>query len=368
MRVAVSSQNLDPKIVVSGISTVVRSILECSKKDIVVFEVGYRDGDRAKSFNWLIRQSAHILVDFPRFLCRERIDVVHLCVPLNTLGIIRERELQRAAIRRGLPVITHIHGGRFLMERPRSFVLRSLIGTLLKSSHCVLSLSDVESKSLAKLYGFHGAVAFPNAVDTDYYKPSPSCARSDSLFHILYLGRITESKGVEDIVEAFRRVYPTKRFRFTVAGTGPLEKRFLTACAEVMGADFCYAGVVTGDQKLQLMQACDAMVLPSRHSEGLPMSLLEAMSCAIVPIVSNNASMATVVQNQVNGLLVKPYDSQHLSEQLIWLLEHQGSHRYIADAARDKIIDEYGLNKYIMKLDLTYDLLESSFKRKDFKC
>ena len=58
-----------------------------------------------------------------------------------------------------------------------------------------------------------------------------------------------------------------------------------------MGDDFIFKGVVSGNDKWNTIYESDIFLLPSRHSEGLPMSLLETMAAGLVPVVTNDASM-----------------------------------------------------------------------------
>lgn len=71
-----------------------------------------------------------------------------------------------------------------------------------------------------------------------------------------------------------------------------------------MKDDFIFKGVVSGDEKLKAIQLSDYFVLPS-YSEGLPISLLETMSCGLIPIVSDDESLSLIVEHRVNGIVVK---------------------------------------------------------------
>ena len=124
------------------------------------------------------------------------------------------------------------------------------------------------------------------------------------LLNILFIGRITKSKGIEYIYQALsglkKRQVP---FKFYIAGTGPDEEEYVEKFEALLGSDFEFKGVVSGVSKINLFKTCEIFLLPSLF-EGLPMSLLESMSFGLVPVVTGVGSIKHVVKTGENGILV----------------------------------------------------------------
>ncbi|SDM67996.1 glycosyltransferase family 4 protein [Siphonobacter aquaeclarae] len=354
MRIAITSQNLDPKVVVSGISTVVATIVDLSKNNLLLYEMGYRDGDGKKGFGWFVKQ-ARFLVDFPLFLVRGKVQLVHLNVPFDAMGIIREYAAMLMSKMLGRKVLLHIHGGKYLMLPPKGKVIRFLIHRILNDADKVLVLSELEKKVLVENYSFDKAEVLLNAINASYYKFRPKQLAEDEKITLLYLARINESKGVEDVMEAVKQLYPEAPFRLIACGSGPLEKEFVAACKDVMGSDFDFRGVVSGDEKLKAIYEADLFILPSRHSEGLPMSLLETMSAGLVPVVTDEASMKYVVTDKVNGIRVKKYDGADIAEKLRNLFRNRQQIPVLAAQARETIVQKYDTTSFVNRLDSIYE-------------
>ena len=87
-------------------------------------------------------------------------------------------------------------------------------------------------------------------------------------------------------------------------------------------------------------QSSDAIILISK-SEGLPMSLLEAMSCSKLLIASDVGGISDLITNEWNGFLIPPNDSQYLTSCLLKIIESPS------------IIKEYGNNSKA-HFDLNY--------------
>ena len=76
-----------------------------------------------------------------------------------------------------------------------------------------------------------------------------------------------------------------------------------------------YVGWVTGNKKIKLLNNADVYILPS-YSEGLPISILEAMSYKMPIIATNVGGIPEIVLNSQNGYLITPGDQQALKDSI----------------------------------------------------
>jgi glycosyltransferase involved in cell wall biosynthesis len=79
------------------------------------------------------------------------------------------------------------------------------------------------------------------------------------------------------------------------------------------------------------------------------------MACGCVPVVSDRGSIPTVVDDGRNGFLVDPGDITQIVGKLKFLLsEGEPGWDLLRRAARQTIIDGYGLSQYSAKLETIY--------------
>jgi len=135
-------------------------------------------------------------------------------------------------------------------------------------------------------------------------------------------GRLDLVKGHVHLVRiAGRLLQKDDRTRIVVAGDGPLHDQ-LTAAADALHVG--HACLFPGSRRdvFDVVAALDIFVLPSL-SEGLPMSLLEAMALSRPVVASDVGGIPEVIQHGINGLLVPPGDDDALARACLELLRNR---------------------------------------------
>ena len=169
----------------------------------------------------------------------------------------------------------------------------------------------------------------PNVVeDTGVRTTLPS--RSDT---ILYVGRLTQNKGVSTLVRAWRRRPPTD-LRLRIIGAGPARDQL--SAMNAPGVELI--GWVDKQRVRQEMRAARALVFPSEWYEGLPTTVLEAFSCGLPVPGSKIGSLAETVGKLGNDWLIQPGDHKIWGDAFTRLLAdgfvddgaRQARHRYEA--------------------------------------
>jgi len=350
MKVLITAPSLDENRNVSGISTVVRQIIEYGTHEFSHFEAGRQDGN-ANKVRWLARQ---ILLPI-RFLRRIRSfspDVIHINTAMTALAVCRDAVLVRTAKLVGKSVVLSVHGGKYLVEPFASGLLERIAGRMLLHSRFVLVLSEMERDLLLKRWPHLNIVVLPNAVPTN---SALSRHTQNERPVIIFLGRMHESKGLAEIVEALATLKANgAEFVFRAYGDGPERDQFVSEMVRTLGESFEYGGVVSGSEKWDKLAAADIFLLPSRYGEGLPMAMLEAMAAGCVVVASDNASITSVVTDGENGYIVEPENGGQLAETLTRLLEDRDGWKTVQDAAIATVRDDFSLDKYIEKLDSIY--------------
>jgi glycosyltransferase involved in cell wall biosynthesis len=144
-------------------------------------------------------------------------------------------------------------------------------------------------------------VVAPNGLNLDYYRPAESFTGpiQTSLVtlplkqkkRLLFLGRIHPKKGLDLLLPAWADLKRQhEEWELVIAGPDELNHgQEMRALALSLGIEdkVLFVGTVTGKAKLALLHSADLFILPS-YSEGMPMSLLEAMACGL-PVLATRA-------------------------------------------------------------------------------
>ena len=164
--------------------------------------------------------------------------------------------------------------------------------------------------------------------------------------YILYLGRIVPEKGETYLIEAFKQVKTEKKL--VVAGGSSDTEAYLRELRAQAAEDerILFTGFVQGQLKDELYSNAYLYTLPS-DLEGMPLSLLEAMSYGNCCLVSDIPECAEVVENK--ALCFQKSSVEDLRQKLQMLCDHPETVAdYKADAA-GFILNKYGWDDVVDK-------------------
>jgi len=353
MNILITSPSLDSSRNISGISSVVRTIIADSTNTYHHFVLGRGDSEK-RNIKWVLKQ-LRLPFSYLSFLSHNSVDLVHLNIPLEKMAMLRDLTIFHISRLCKKPVFLHVHGGYYLMNPCNSFFLRFAIRDALEKADVVVLLSPLEVDVLAKRYNItREMVALPNCVDIEAIKPVSKSNNENAMLNILFLGRIHESKGLDDIIKALAILRNNQQIMFTVCGTGPEEEKFVTACKTELGNRFVFKGIVSGKAKIDCLQHADVFLLPSKF-EGFPIALLEAMSSGLVPITTDVGSMKYIIQDNYNGLLVKKQCPEEIAEKISLLLRDRSLLVRLRENARKTIVEKYSQHRYIEQINKLYN-------------
>jgi len=250
----------------------------------------------------------------------------HWSIPQGVTGVIAKKIL-------GIPCITTIHGSDvFAMKAPLPGLLNRWV--LRKSDICTVN-SDQTARITRNISGRDDIVRIPMGVDVDFFKNTGKRQELKKRLGIsgrivLYVGRLIDWKGVNDLILAMPKVlteFPDATL--LIAGDGP-ERKVLNQLAEDPGirGKVCFAGVRSQAEIREYYSAADVFVLPSiensdGETEGLGVVLLEAMSCGVPVIGSNVGGIGDIVKHETTGILVPQKDPGAIAQGILRIFEDE---------------------------------------------
>lgn len=130
--------------------------------------------------------------------------------------------------------------------------------------------------------------------------------------YALYLGRITEDKGVHHAIAAAKAAgYP-----LYIAGSSYSDEGYWQKYIEphINGASVRYVGEANLEEKIKLLQGARALLFPTQVSEVFGYVMIEAMACGTPVIGFGNGSVPEIVQDGVTGFVVN--DAEEMADAL----------------------------------------------------
>ena len=210
----------------------------------------------------------------------------------------------------------------------------------------IIVLSKGVQKYFRKEYG-RRTVFIPNGVNRPALAPADLIKKKWKLetdSYLLFLGRIVPEKGLRYLINAFRNVKTEKKL--VIAGGSSDTEEFLKELQRMGKGDqrILFTGFVQGKLLDELYSNAYVYVLPS-DLEGMPLSLLEAMSYGNCCLTSDIAECAEVVEDK--AVLFRKGDEKDLAEKLQTLCEEEAVVKEYQAEAAEFICGKYSWDEVV---------------------
>jgi glycosyltransferase involved in cell wall biosynthesis len=199
----------------------------------------------------------------------------------------REMYFAKGCIKAGIPFSIFFHGWDWAFSEllDSNSKLRSRYVKLINSSDNIFVLG-LSFKDKLVSWGVNENKIYleKTMVDDDFIPKNPNEFSDKKSIKLLFLSRVTKSKGIFQAVDAFNlHLQANSTSSFTIAGTGEdlEELREYVRSKNVRNINF--VGFADDVMKRKLMSNHDVFILPS-YSEGMPISIFEAMSYGLTVI------------------------------------------------------------------------------------
>ena len=277
------------------------------------------------------------LVELVRLFRHERPEILHAnCSKAGVLGRV-------AASLAGVPIrIFTAHGWAFAAYRGlagRMYLLADRLVRPLTTLVICVARRERELGVGARVCVPHRSVVVHNAVDVRAFAEPKS---PGGLPRIISVGRFAYPKDYATLVEALAAVETD--YRALLVGEGParpavesdVRRRSLAGRVEFLG---------TRRDVPELLACADIFVLSSR-SEGLPISVLEAMAARLPVVATDVGGLSELVVEGETGLLVPPADATAFAEALERLLCDPELRRRFGASARLRAERHFDLTRF----------------------
>jgi glycosyltransferase involved in cell wall biosynthesis len=162
-------------------------------------------------------------------------------------------------------------------------------------------------------------LVIPHGIDLQVFDDC-EVERDPRLFHALFVGELSKSKGADVLLKAVQKLIQSddflqshKEFHCHIVGDGP-ERKVLKAWSKANGMEkwIHFHGYRRGEKLIELYKSCHLFVLPSRL-EGMPLTLLEACAARLPILATQTGDNAEFVVENSNGHLIPPGNVDELA-------------------------------------------------------
>jgi colanic acid/amylovoran biosynthesis glycosyltransferase len=193
-------------------------------------------------------------------------------------------------------------------------------------------------------------------VDTAFFAPAGR-KPDPGAFSIVCVASLEEVKGHRFLIEACAKLRTAGiDFKCALVGDGPLRTEIEThiRAAGIEDRVTLYGGR-TRDEVCAILLDSDVAILTSHPTaegkrEGIPVALMEAMSCGLPVIASDLSGIPELVLDGVTGILVSPGDVDAIAAALTRLSRDRLLRERLGAAGRDRVIQQFAMTRTTARL------------------
>ena len=229
----------------------------------------------------------------------------------------------------------------------KAWFLNQILPIALKyASRIIVTTDDLKNQVQKHVRDKSKVVLIPNAVDIDRFKPKNSAGASAPPIKILFVGRLERQKNLFFLLDVIAGLRAKQPILLTIVGEGRLRSK-LEENVQTRNLPVCFAGAVPYQKIAQHHQEADIFISTSL-AEGHPKSLIEAMSCGMICVVSDCEGNRSLIKNGTAGFLLPLNDSLWI-ETLGKVVDNVGRFRCMGEQAREEIKRNFNINQTLSR-------------------
>jgi glycosyltransferase involved in cell wall biosynthesis len=296
---------------------------------------------------------------------RRRFSIQHLMTPPvslspQVLATMRQRRSLRGRLR---GVLRRLFGRKDPPPWPLWLVASinsaAQIRRLAYFYNTTICVSDALRGSLLNDFGFPASKVrtIRNGVSVSEFVPSEGrrsevrerlgCVQDE--FVLVCVARLSEQKRIDILLEALARALREGvRCKCIIVGDGPLKTELLAQARSIGLSGHVFFEGFHEDVRPYL-QAASAFILTS-DTEGLPLSILEAMACGLASIVTDAGGNTELITHRVHGLIVPRESVDAIAEAISYLANNPEERAQMAKMARARACEEFDIENAMAEI------------------
>jgi glycosyltransferase involved in cell wall biosynthesis len=280
-------------------------------------------------------------------------------------------KLYKLLIKLTIPYVIHPHNSLTLTAQNQKKIVKKFVNYFFFKSF-IRSAANVsylnESEYLTSIYRRKDPIFVPNGVQM---KDLSYLSKKINKVKIIFFSRIDYYlKGIDVLLEAVKLIrnelFVEKDFEILLFGDGKKEdlKKLDKKLRSINNSFVKYKGPVYGDEKSDILKTSHIFILPSRL-EGMPMSILEALSYGLPCIITSETNMSEIIIKKHIGWLIN-HNPQEIAVKIIQAVdEYRNDYESYIDNCTSVARDIYDWKKIALASIRQYREIIFLKKRED---
>lgn len=236
-------------------------------------------------------------------------------------------------------------------------------GANLRGAACLHALTSAEAEDYRRLHLTNPVAVIPNGVTVPLERSPESFLQQFPSLRgkqiVLFLGRIHYKKGLDILLRAWADMKKTDEAHLVLAGPDfeDTQQRMESLVDELkIRPSVTFTGMLQSSLKWGAIQACRAFVLPS-YSEGLSVSVLEAMGAGKPVVITDNCNLPEVKAHGCGWVI--PPESSALQSALEEVVSSSSSQlSYLGKVGEQLVLSRYSWPVVGKQMNSLYGWLE----------
>lgn len=217
-------------------------------------------------------------------------------------------------------IIYHIHGGAFIEFASGK---KNIIQKTISKVDLIITLSQSWKEYFENEFDCKRVEVIPNIIN----QPTVNKAKVDSKnekVKFLFLGNISHNKGIFDLINLIisKKESFNNKFELLIGGDGEINQLNNLIRINELYNVVKFIGWISGEEKNTIFNQTDVFILPS-YNEGVPISILEAMSYGIPIISTTVGGIPEIITNGENGFLITPGSQEEIYHSIQTLIQSE---------------------------------------------
>jgi len=294
-----------------------------------------------------------LLAKLAKVIRQEKIDIIHSHNPTPYFYGVLSGKLA------GVPVIIHTRHGRNTPKSKREIYLRRFLSCMTDRIVAVSNDSMDAAINREKIPSRKVVTIF-NGIDIERYRPNIDVVSKKKELGILdsdqvigIVARLSSEKDHSTLLDAFRIVLGNKKnIKLVIVGDGNLRGELQQKAQAIsVGENTVFLG--ERHDVPDLLAVFDLFVLSSL-TEGISLTLLEAMAAGLPVVATDVGGNAEVVMDSRTGLIVPPADPRSMANAILKIIRNSSMAKQMGILGRERVSEKFSTSAMVRKYDEIY--------------
>ena len=289
------------------------------------------------------------------------LDIIHAhyAIPHATAALLAKQVLRTTECGPVPKVVTTLHGTDItLVGNDPSY--SEIVAYSIESSDAVTAVStSLRAATQIELGVQREITVIPNFLDCGVFRRldvpqlRTRFSQGETSKVITHVSNLRPVKRVDTVMAVFARIAKTVPSRLLIVGDGP-DLGTVYRLGRELGISHLVDAMGAQDAVIPLLSASDLFLLPSAQ-ESFGLAALEAMACEVPVIASDVGGLPEVIESGKSGFLHPLDDVEGMAASAVRLLTDDALHRRIAIAARQRVINEFCVDRVLPMYEDCYE-------------